>query len=518
MKRNINQLILYNLSKMGQEKKSSIKNKVENYKFIIFCIVLFTLFLSFASSFNVHSTPLENFDINETTGQIRYRPIDQSWLDIPTASSRISSHASTVFDFDKTYSYSIWINITAGVLSNDGSFVDVSQSNKYIKVIDGKANILNRNISSVNHNISSNTYINDSKWHHIVFVINETNGNMSIYIDGLLEGSLTAGPPEAHTASSYFISSVSSGGDLVGDIDEHRLYNRILSETEILQINNSGRRYNSSLSTTSLLAHLNFNHINATTYKDLSSNKRDYTRGVKDSLENNGINLTDLGYIVNVSITNQSQALVFWNNYSLINNDVTGDTNYSFYYNQTMYILDSFNLSENVNRSNSPLWFSQTQNLIKHIASNLSSSIYVNVIVNTTLNCGQIKMFKYTTHSGTITRLFGNEAIAACGNATTTGYLLYVEPAQSSNILELSLVGETELQCLEVMDGYQTVGTLLGLVVLVLVFATIGGMMYFTPNVVEDAMNDLTGYIVSFIFIGVVYATGLLIMPELCAG
>ncbi|HEX5218872.1 MAG TPA: LamG-like jellyroll fold domain-containing protein [Verrucomicrobiae bacterium] len=91
-------------------------------------------------------------------------------------------------------------------------------------------------VGSPDTTISSSVTINDGNWHHLVATRDNTSGAMNVYVDGALSASGT-GPTGARTGPpSLRIGSIQTGvgfGYLNGTIDDVRLYDRVLSETEV---------------------------------------------------------------------------------------------------------------------------------------------------------------------------------------------------------------------------------------------------------------------------------------------
>jgi hypothetical protein len=81
---------------------------------------------------------------------------------------------------------------------------------------------------------STGTIATNSGWHHIAVTIAGTSGTM--YADGNSIGTFTVGGFGDETATTYRIgSSVPGTGDLFdGQIDELKIFNTALSQTEIL--------------------------------------------------------------------------------------------------------------------------------------------------------------------------------------------------------------------------------------------------------------------------------------------
>jgi len=90
-----------------------------------------------------------------------------------------------------------------------------------------------------------------------------------------------------------------------GSIDEIRLYNRTLSDTEVLNLNNSGRTPNSSLPTNGLMLWLPFNeNVGSDVHSiNLTNTTQSFSSALTDiSWKNDGqlINITETGnYTIN---------------------------------------------------------------------------------------------------------------------------------------------------------------------------------------------------------------------------
>jgi hypothetical protein len=82
--------------------------------------------------------------------------------------------------------------------------------------------------------VASSVNINDGTWHHVAATRNNTSGAMAVYVDGVLRGSGT-GPTGSRTFPPGFcIGSLQTGNNFLnGTLDDVRLYDRILSATEI---------------------------------------------------------------------------------------------------------------------------------------------------------------------------------------------------------------------------------------------------------------------------------------------
>ncbi|MDD2519134.1 MAG: LamG domain-containing protein, partial [Bacilli bacterium] len=73
----------------------------------------------------------------------------------------------------------------------------------------------------------------DSKWHHFT-VVNDEKTNTKLYIDGILKGTAVYKSNKTVTNSTFFIGRYDSGGyNFVGQIDKFKIYNNLISETNI---------------------------------------------------------------------------------------------------------------------------------------------------------------------------------------------------------------------------------------------------------------------------------------------
>jgi uncharacterized repeat protein (TIGR03806 family) len=84
--------------------------------------------------------------------------------------------------------------------------------------------------------ILSTSAINDGQWHHLVATRNAFNGQMKVYVDGVLQA-IGTGATAARTGSPFLrIASIQTGvapGFLASTLDDVRLYNYVLTSTQI---------------------------------------------------------------------------------------------------------------------------------------------------------------------------------------------------------------------------------------------------------------------------------------------
>ena len=87
-------------------------------------------------------------------------------------------------------------------------------------------------------NVTSTTNINDGNYHHILGIRNGSTGVLSLYIDGVSEGTPTGTDTGSVTdTANHRIGARQNDTELFnGIIDEVRIYNRVLSAEEIKQL------------------------------------------------------------------------------------------------------------------------------------------------------------------------------------------------------------------------------------------------------------------------------------------
>ena len=80
----------------------------------------------------------------------------------------------------------------------------------------------------------------DGNWHHVGFVVDRTNNQTRLYIDGQLSTTTTysasAGTYQNSNNRSFCIGSQFGSNSFTGTIDDVRIYNRALSASEITQL------------------------------------------------------------------------------------------------------------------------------------------------------------------------------------------------------------------------------------------------------------------------------------------
>ena len=101
---------------------------------------------------------------------------------------------------------------------------------------------INNSTNSSGNRITTNNYI-DGNWHHIVWNINNV-GNWIIYIDGVIASFTATLPTNINIENITFTNNllgkslISSDGYFSGNIDDFRIYNFVLTSTQVQELYN----------------------------------------------------------------------------------------------------------------------------------------------------------------------------------------------------------------------------------------------------------------------------------------
>lgn len=85
---------------------------------------------------------------------------------------------------------------------------------------------------------SSNAAINTNEWHHVSVVYSNSNNTIKIYIDGVLDRSVTL-DASLNLTNDFYVGTDGWGSSFYGLIDELSLYNKALSAQEITDMYNN---------------------------------------------------------------------------------------------------------------------------------------------------------------------------------------------------------------------------------------------------------------------------------------
>ncbi|MBO2012488.1 LamG-like jellyroll fold domain-containing protein [Hymenobacter negativus] len=129
------------------------------------------------------------------------------------------------------YTVEAWVR-TTNAATGDGGTIVSNYPNFMVGMYGGKARFRSYNTANTSYELVSTTLINDGKWHHVAAVMGGgINYNMTLYVDGVAEGSRTGGYTNF---SSTYVGCLQGNQDLwQGSIDEVRIWDVAHSAAEI---------------------------------------------------------------------------------------------------------------------------------------------------------------------------------------------------------------------------------------------------------------------------------------------
>ena len=132
------------------------------------------------------------------------------------------------------FSYSLWFKSSDGAFSADEYLFTQGTNNPsaFIESTDSKVYVM-----ADNANLSSNTTVNDTKWHHLEITADGTA--IKLYLDGILEDSATY-TGSSTTGVLYVASNATPGSYFGGLIDDVRIYNYARTPDEVRLDYNAG--------------------------------------------------------------------------------------------------------------------------------------------------------------------------------------------------------------------------------------------------------------------------------------
>lgn len=134
-----------------------------------------------------------------------------------------------------TYTLAAWVKITAGHINDNFSAIiehDRFGPNWYSLWKSGHGPQFH--FRSRNDTVEFTTTISDSIWYHVAATYDNSTGAYVIYLNGAQDGSGTFTIDQSANNAVLSIGQNNVGDeDIFGTIDEVRVYNRVLSSTEI---------------------------------------------------------------------------------------------------------------------------------------------------------------------------------------------------------------------------------------------------------------------------------------------
>jgi len=250
-----------------------------------------------------HSEP---FDVGYLTSTIKAVNVkNQSWLDMNGTTNYLATEKSSGLITNTAttnYSISMWVyhdGYWTGSWSTQQSLFSTragSSSSPFWYLTLRSSQYQMRICDSSTCDAVTEPQI-PGQWNHIVAVFGDSpDGNLTMYLNGEWAGTNdNTGGWEDNNQEDFWIGGATGFMSFNGSIDEVRIYNRSLSETEAVALNNSGRRPNTTLIQEGLIVHLPFSEASGVNTYDIRDRFANMTinGGENISWSNDGLyNLT----------------------------------------------------------------------------------------------------------------------------------------------------------------------------------------------------------------------------------
>lgn len=157
------------------------------------------------------------------------------------SSSYIQTDTSSAITFSGQSTLVAWVK-GAGTLNNILRIIGTTDDGIEIGTYsDGTSNANFTYGSAIWQNVTSTTIINDNIWHFVVIVVNENEGKL--FVDGVIVKDIIAGGSFLMTKPAYIAIGrhpIFTSRAFNGSIDDLRIYNRSLLESEIQLLYHEG--------------------------------------------------------------------------------------------------------------------------------------------------------------------------------------------------------------------------------------------------------------------------------------
>ncbi len=144
-------------------------------------------------------------------------------------------------DFTNTLSINVWVNITPSIglgIIQKGALT--GDTGAYSIFTTGAGLPLFR-LNNADGSVTGTVDVEDSTWHMITATYDRDASNMSIYVDGVIDGSTTYSTVVSTNADQLFLGcGFDFNNCFEGRLDEIGLWNRVLTQTEITDLWNGG--------------------------------------------------------------------------------------------------------------------------------------------------------------------------------------------------------------------------------------------------------------------------------------
>lgn len=197
-----------------------------------------------------------------------------------------------------------------------------------------------------------------------------------------------------------------------------------------------------------------------------------------------------------INIYNLTNALIYYSNGSTPCSDINtcdNNINITLTPNNYSYVLDNFNLTEGISRTNSPLAFSSSStDEKKYITSTLTTPITVPITFNIgNYDCNDVNKITYISNTGAYKQTW-HWGDFSCSSRTITLTITGIEQASSSNTIEISYDLTTFARTI--------IKLLVGFICLIVVAVSLGGFFIYVKNNYEDISNwDWIKYVITLL-------------------
>ena len=229
------------------------------------------------------------------------------------------------------FSFNVWFKTSSNTvqLYSEGDIypgVGGTKYTYYSLTIDatGKLSLFRRDDTNSNvASVTGSTTVNDNAWHHLIITYDGTNHYM--YLDNVLETSLTFTRGTIVNNYKYLGNSIYSSSYFNGGLDETAIYGRVLSTDDRSELWNSGAGFNPYRPAVHVI---NFEEVKLDNVVDF--NNTDYNS--TPQLLEVTLNTTDTNNNTNVTIYLYNSTNDLITTYQFQNNSLTGSYNISFPY------------------------------------------------------------------------------------------------------------------------------------------------------------------------------------------
>ncbi len=215
--------------------------------------------------------------LNETYSQVYW---SRTASFAGNSSSYVSVPNSSTINITGSFSIEMWVNpaslsgASKGLIAKGGA---LGTSLRYAIRLNtnGRISLLTNGASRLTSRVSTPLAVN--QWTHIAGTHNSSTGAFSIYINGLLDTTaVVAGAVPLTNTDSLFIGISGGSTPFNGQLDEVRLWNRLLTPTEVNQYMRTTLGTSSGIYT-GLVMSIAFQgeHTNVNELKDMSGNGND---------------------------------------------------------------------------------------------------------------------------------------------------------------------------------------------------------------------------------------------------